>query len=319
MPTKVLSIVGPTGVGKSNLALWLARQYKDLGRVIEIISMDSALVYKGMDIGTAKPSKAEQAEVAHHLIDVLDPSQNYSAAQFASDAKELISDIKQRGNIPLIVGGTMLYWRAWVYGFSNLPAANPEVRAQLDREAAEIGWPAMHAKLAILDPASAKRLQPNDSQRVQRALEVFALTGRPLSDLFEETPSLADRKQEPTPDWVEVISLEPSDRKTLHTRLEQRFDQMLESKFIEEVEQLRNRGDLHTNLPAIRSVGYRQVWEYLAGDIDFETMKEKAYAATRQLSKRQMTWLRAMDRRVFDPFDTKQMDLAQKQCLALLQ
>jgi tRNA dimethylallyltransferase len=319
MPTKVLSIVGPTGVGKSNLALWLARQYKDFGRVIEIISMDSALVYKGMDIGTAKPSKAEQAEVAHHLIDVLDPSQNYSAAQFASDAKELISDIKQRGNIPLIVGGTMLYWRAWVYGFSNLPAANPEVRAQLDREAAEIGWPAMHAKLAILDPASAKRLQPNDSQRVQRALEVFALTGRPLSDLFEETPSLAGRKQEPTPDWVEVISLEPSDRKTLHTRLEQRFDQMLESKFIEEVEQLRNRGDLHTNLPAIRSVGYRQVWEYLAGDIDFETMKEKAYAATRQLSKRQMTWLRAMDRRVFDPFDTKQMDLAQKQCLALLQ
>ncbi|MCX7235839.1 MAG: tRNA (adenosine(37)-N6)-dimethylallyltransferase MiaA [Burkholderiales bacterium] len=319
MPTKVLSIVGPTGVGKSNLALWLARQYKDLGRVIEIISMDSALVYKGMDIGTAKPSKAEQAEVAHHLIDVLDPSQNYSAAQFASDAKELISDIKQRGNIPLIVGGTMLYWRAWVYGFSNLPAANPEVRAQLDREAAEIGWPAMHAKLAILDPASAKRLQPNDSQRVQRALEVFALTGQPLSDLFEETPSLAGRKQEPTPDWVEVISLEPSDRKTLHTRLEQRFDQMLESKFIEEVEQLRNRGDLHTNLPAIRSVGYRQVWEYLAGDIDFETMKEKAYAATRQLSKRQMTWLRAMDRRVFDPFDTKQMDLAQKQCLALLQ
>jgi len=257
--------------------------------------------------------------VVHHLIDVLDPSQNYSAAQFASDAKELISDIKQRGNIPLIVGGTMLYWRAWVYGFSNLPAANPEVRAQLDREAAEIGWPAMHAKLAILDPASAKRLQPNDSQRVQRALEVFALTGRPLSDLFEETPSLAGRKQEPTPDWVEVISLEPSDRKTLHTRLEQRFDQMLESKFIEEVEQLRNRGDLHTNLPAIRSVGYRQVWEYLAGDIDFETMKEKAYAATRQLSKRQMTWLRAMDRRVFDPFDTKQMDLAQKQCLALLQ
>ena len=319
MPTKVLSIVGPTGVGKSNLALWLARQYKDLGRVIEIISMDSALVYKGMDIGTAKPSKAEQAEVAHHLIDVLDPSQNYSAAQFASDAKELISDIKQRGNIPLIVGGTMLYWRAWVYGFSNLPAANPEVRAQLDREAAEIGWPAMHAKLAILDPASAERLQPNDSQRVQRALEVFALTGRPLSDLFEETPSLAGRKQEPTPDWVEVISLEPSDRKTLHTRLEQRFDQMLESKFIEEVEQLRNRGDLHTNLPAIRSVGYRQVWEYLAGDIDFETMKEKAYAATRQLSKRQMTWLRAMDRRVYDPFDTKQMDLAQKQCLALLQ
>ena len=318
MSNKVLSIVGPTGVGKSNLALWLARQRKDLGQSIEIISMDSALVYKGMNIGTAKPSKAEQGEVVHHLIDILDPSQNYSAAQFASDAKELITDIKLRGNIPLIVGGTMLYWRAWVYGFSNLPAANPVVRAQLDLEAAEIGWPAMHAKLAILDPVSAARLQVNDSQRVQRALEVYALTGRTLSELFEETPSLAGRKQEPNPDWVEVISLEPSDRKILHARLQERFDQMLESQLIEEVEQLRNRGDLHTNLPAIRSVGYRQVWEYLAGDVDFETMRQKAYAATRQLSKRQMTWLRAMDRQVFDPFDAEQIKLAQKKCLALL-
>jgi tRNA dimethylallyltransferase len=280
--------------------------------------MDSALVYKGMNIGTAKPSKAEQGEVVHHLIDILDPSQNYSAAQFASDAKELITDIKLRGNVPLIVGGTMLYWRAWVYGFSNLPAANPIVRAQLDLEAAEIGWPAMHAKLAILDPISAARLQANDSQRVQRALEVYALTGRPLSELFEETPSLAGRKQEPNPDWVEVISLEPFDRKFLHARLQERFDQMLESQLIEEVEQLRKRGDLHTNLPAIRSVGYRQVWEYLVGDVDFETMKQKAYAATRQLSKRQMTWLRAMDRQVFDPFDAEQIKLAQKKCLALL-
>jgi tRNA dimethylallyltransferase len=296
----------------------LARQCKDLGQGIEIISMDSALVYKGMNIGTAKPSKAEREEVVHHLIDILDPSQNYSAAQFASDAKELITDIKLRGNVPLIVGGTMLYWRAWVYGFSNLPAANPIVRAQLDLEAAEIGWPAMHAKLAILDPISAARLQANDSQRVQRALEVYALTGRPLSELFEETPSLAGRKQEPNPDWVEVISLEPFDRKFLHARLQERFDQMLESQLIEEVEQLRKRGDLHTNLPAIRSVGYRQVWEYLVGDVDFETMKQKAYAATRQLSKRQMTWLRAMDRQVFDPFDAEQIKLAQKKCLALL-
>ena len=318
MPTKVLSIVGPTGVGKSNLALWLARQCKALGQSIEIISMDSALIYKGMDIGTAKPSKAEQVEVVHHLIDILDPSQNYSAAQFASDTKKLVTDIKQRGNIPVIVGGTMLYWRAWVYGFSNLPPANPEVRAQLDLEAANIGWPAMHAKLAMLDPASAARLQVNDSQRVQRALEVYALTGRPLSALFEETPSLAGRKREPAPDWVELISLEPSDRKALHARLEQRFDQMLAGRLIEEVEQLRKRGDLHTNLPAIRSVGYRQVWEYLPGVVDFETMKQKAYAATRQLSKRQMTWLRAMDRQVFDPFDAEQMKLAQQQCLALL-
>jgi tRNA dimethylallyltransferase len=176
----------------------------------------------------------------------------------------------------------------------------------------------MHAKLAILDPVSAARLQANDSQRVQRALEVYALTGRPLSELFEETPSLAGRKQEPNPDWVEVISLEPFDRKFLHARLQERFDQMLESQLIEEVEQLRKRGDLHTNLPAIRSVGYRQVWEYLVGDVDFETMKQKAYAATRQLSKRQMTWLRAMDRQVFDPFDAEQIKLAQKKCLALL-
>jgi tRNA dimethylallyltransferase len=176
----------------------------------------------------------------------------------------------------------------------------------------------MHAKLALLDPSSAERLQPNDSQRIQRALEVFAITGRPLSDLFEETPSLAGRKQEPNPDWVELISLEPSDRKVLHARLEQRFDQMLNSNFIAEVELLRNRGDLHPNLPAIRSVGYRQVWEYLAGESDWETMKQKAYAATRQLSKRQMTWLRAMNRQVFDPFDSEQMELAQKKCLALL-
>lgn len=319
MPTKVLSIVGPTGVGKSNLALSLARQCKELGLNVEIISMDSALVYKGMDIGTAKPSAAEQTEIIHHLIDILDPSQHYSAAQFASDAKELVAEILQRGNIPIVVGGTMLYWRAWVYGFSNLPAADIKIRDQLDREAAQIGWPAMHAKLGLLDPSSAERLQPNDSQRIQRALEVFAITGRPLSDLFEETPSLAGRKQEPNPDWVELVSLEPSDRKDLHARLEQRFDQMLNSNFIAEVELLRNRGDLHTNLPAIRSVGYRQVWEYLEGEVDWETMKQKAYAATRQLSKRQMTWLRAMNRQVFDPFDSEQMDLAQKKCLAVLQ
>jgi tRNA dimethylallyltransferase len=176
----------------------------------------------------------------------------------------------------------------------------------------------MHAKLALLDPSSAERLQPNDSQRIQRALEVFAITGRPLSDLFEETPSLTGRKYESNPNWVELISLEPADRKTLHARLEQRFDQMLNSNFIAEVELLRNRGDLHTNLPAIRSVGYRQAWEYLAGEIDWEAMKQKAYAATRQLSKRQMTWLRAMDRQVFDPFDSEQMKLAQKKCLAVL-
>lgn len=315
---KVLSIVGPTGVGKSHLALALARQCRDRGVGIEIISMDSALVYRGMNIGTAKPSSAEQSEVVHHLIDILDPSETYSAAQFARDTKELITEIQARGNVPLVVGGTMLYWRAWVYGFSNLPSADPMVREQLDREAAEIGWPAMHAKLALIDPTSAERLKPNDSQRVQRALEVFAITGRTLSEHFEETPSHAGREHEKNLAWVELISLEPRDRKVLHTRLEQRFDQMLQEGLMPEVEELRKRGDLHTNLPAIRSVGYRQVWEYLAGEVDLETMKQKAYAATRQLSKRQMTWLRAMDRHVFDPFDSEQMTLAQKKCLAIL-
>ncbi|WP_108508968.1 tRNA (adenosine(37)-N6)-dimethylallyltransferase MiaA [Polynucleobacter acidiphobus] len=319
MPAKVLSIVGPTGVGKSNLALELARQCRQRHQHIEIVSMDSALVYRGMNIGTAKPTPAEQAEVVHHLIDIRDPSESYSAACFASDAKQLIKEIQTRGHIPLIVGGTMLYWRAWVYGFSKLPPADPQTRKQLDEEAALLGWPGMHAKLAQFDPVTASRLQPNDSQRIQRALEVYALTGQPLSQLFEESPSATGRNSEHLEHDVEVISLEPNNRQALHARLEERFDQMLENNFIDEVRTLFERGDLHTNLPAIRSVGYRQVWEYLEGKVDYPTMKQKAYAATRQLSKRQVTWLRAMQRHAFDPFNPQELQAAKSMAMATLQ
>ena len=318
MQAKVLSIVGPTGVGKSHLALDLARQCRQQGQNVEIISMDSALVYRGMDIGTAKPTAAEQAEVIHHLIDIRDPSESYSAAHFANDAKQLIEKIQARGNIPLIVGGTMLYWRAWVYGFSKLPPADPETRKRIDAEALLLGWPGMHAKLAQIDPITAYRLQPNDSQRIQRALEVYALTGQPLSQLFEESPSATGRDSELSEHAVEVISLEPSNRASLHARLEDRFDQMLENNFMDEVRTLFERGDLHTNLPAIRSVGYRQVWEYLEGKVDYLTMKQKAYAATRQLSKRQVTWLRAMQRHAFDPFSPAELQAAKTMAMGIL-
>ena len=319
MPAKVLSIVGPTGVGKSSLALELARECCQQHQHIEIVSMDSALVYRGMNIGTAKPTPNEQAEVMHHLIDIRDPSESYSAAHFASDAKKIIGEIQVRGHIPLIVGGTMLYWRAWVYGFSKLPPADPQTRKYLDEEAALLGWPGMHAKLAQIDPVTASRLQPNDSQRIQRALEVYALTGQTLSQLFEESPSATGRNSEQLEHDVEVISLEPSNRQALHVRLEERFDQMLENNFMDEVRALFERGDLHTNLPAIRSVGYRQVWEYLEGKVDYPTMKQKAYAATRQLSKRQVTWLRAMQRHAFDPFNPEELQAAKSVAMATLQ
>jgi tRNA dimethylallyltransferase len=255
----------------------------------------------------------------HHLIDIRDPSESYSAAHFASDAKKIIGEIQVRGHIPLIVGGTMLYWRAWVYGFSKLPPADPQTRKYLDEEAALLGWPGMHAKLAQIDPVTASRLQPNDSQRIQRALEVYALTGQPLSQLFEESPSATGRNSEQLEHDVEVISLEPSNRQALHVRLEERFDQMLENNFMDEVRALFERGELHTGLPAIRSVGYRQVWEYLEGKVDYPTMKQKAYAATRQLSKRQVTWLRAMQRHAFDPFNPEELQAAKSVAMATLQ
>lgn len=311
----ILCIVGPTGAGKTYLAMALAEHAKLLGKTVEIISMDSALVYRGLDIGSAKPSKAEQAAVQHHLIDILEPTESYSAARFANDAKRLCEEIRDRGNIPVVVGGTMLYWRAWAYGLSSLPPADPEIRARLDEQGKLIGWPAMHAELAKVDPITAARLQPNDSQRVQRALEVYEITGKPMSELLADAPSEDGREGSTIPEWIDLISLEPSDRSRLHQNLEKRFDEMLIGGLLEEVQLLRKNPDLHGDLPAIRSVGYRQVWEFLSGEVDQAEMRYKALAATRQLGKRQLTWLRAIaGRKTFDPFNPSELNAALEHC-----
>ncbi|MES2586181.1 MAG: tRNA (adenosine(37)-N6)-dimethylallyltransferase MiaA [Pseudomonadota bacterium] len=311
----ILCIVGPTGAGKTHLAMALAEHAKSIGQTIELISMDSALVYRGLDIGSAKPTKAEQAAVQHHLIDILEPTESYSAARFANDAKRLSEEIRARGNIPVVVGGTMLYWRAWAYGLSSLPPADPEIRARLDEQGKAIGWPAMHAQLAKVDPITAARLQPNDSQRVQRALEVFEITGKPMSELLADSPSEDGREGSAIPEWIDLISLEPSDRSRLHQNLEKRFDEMLAGGLLEEVEALRKNPGLHGDLPAIRSVGYRQVWEYLSGEVDQTEMRYKALAATRQLGKRQLTWLRAIaGRKTFDPFNPRELKAALEYC-----
>jgi len=313
--TPILCIVGPTGAGKTHLAMSLAEHAKSVGLTIELISMDSALVYRGLDIGSAKPTKVEQAKVVHHLIDILEPTEVYSAARFAKDATRLCEEIRERGNIPVVVGGTMLYWRAWAYGLSSLPPANPEVRSRLDEEGKAIGWPAMHAKLAKVDPETAARLKPNDSQRVQRALEVFEITGKPMSTLLADSPSEDGREGSTIPPWINLISLEPSDRTRLHQNLEKRFDAMLAEGFIDEVKTLHMNSALHANLPAIRSVGYRQAWEFLNGEIDATQMRYKALAATRQLGKRQLTWLRAIiGRKTFDPFNPEELKDALDYC-----
>jgi len=315
----VLCIVGPTGAGKTHLAMLLAEYAKSIGITLELISMDSALVYRGLDIGSAKPTKAEQAAVLHHLIDILEPTEVYSAARFAKDTKRLCAEIRSRGNIPIVVGGTMLYWRAWAYGLSSLPPANPEIRAKLDEEGKSIGWPAMHAKLTEVDPETATRLKPNDSQRVQRALEVFEITGRPMSALLADSPSEDGREGSSIPTWIDLVSLEPSDRKRLHANLEKRFDEMLAAGFINEVKALRTNANLHADLPAIRSVGYRQAWEFLNGEIDAEQMRYKSLAATRQLGKRQLTWLRAISgRKTFDPFSPQEFNAALTYCKSKL-
>ena len=311
----ILCIVGPTGAGKTYLAMSLAEHAKSIGLTIELISMDSALVYRGLDIGSAKPSKAEQAAVIHHLIDILEPTEVYSAARFAKDAKRLCEEIRNRGNIPVVVGGTMLYWRAWAHGLSTLPTANPEIRSRIDEEGKTLGWPAMHTKLAKVDPETAARLKPNDSQRVQRALEVFEITGKPMSALLADSPSEDGREGSAIPAWIHLVSLEPSDRKRLHQNLEKRFDEMLLAGFLDEVKALRNNSALHSDLPAIRSVGYRQAWEYLNGEINAEQMRYKALAATRQLGKRQLTWLRAIaGRNTFDPFKPAELKAALDYC-----
>lgn len=286
----VVCIMGPTASGKSAAAMALAGHFP-----IEIVTVDSAQVYRGMDIGTAKPSPAERAQVPHHLIDLIDPSQAYSAAQFRADAMRLIEEIRARGKWPVLVGGTMLYFKALREGLDDLPVADAVIRAQLDSEAAEFGWPAMHAQLGLVDPVTAARLKPNDSQRIQRALEVWRLTGQTLSS-FHRGPD----KEKPALQFLN-IALEPSDRAVLHERIEQRFDAMIEAGLVDEVRALRRRGDLHPGLPSMRCVGYRQVWEYLDGKIHGLEMRAQGIAATRQLAKRQLTWLRSLeDRRVID-------------------
>ena len=280
-----ICLAGPTGTGKTACALHVAEYLP-----VEIISVDSALVYRGMDIGTAKPSAAEQARVPHHLIDIIDPLDAYSAAEFARSAQQLAGEILARGRLPLLVGGTMLYFKALFDGLSELPRADEALRAAIDARAAQLGWPALHAELALLDPVTAARLAPNDAQRIQRALEVCQLAGEPMSTLFER------QQRSPGVDWP-LISLEPTERSWLHERLNQRFAQMLQNGLIDEVRQLRARGDLHLGLPSMRCVGYRQTWEALDAD-DFSGLQEAGAAATRQLAKRQITWLRSMPQRL---------------------
>jgi tRNA dimethylallyltransferase len=278
----VVAIAGPTASGKTAAALAVAARWP-----VEIVSVDSALVYLGMDIGTAKPSCTEREQVPHHLIDILDPAQAYSAARFAADAQRLISDIRARGRMPLLVGGTMLYLKALVDGLDPLPAADAAVRAALDERALREGWPALHAELQRVDPATAARLAPHDAQRIQRALEVWQLSGQPLSSHYR------DAAPRGAPENLTIISLEPQDRAWLHARIAQRFDAMLAHGFVDEVMALRARGDLSPQMPSMRCVGYRQAWEALdAGDL--VPLRERGIAATRQLAKRQLTWLRSM-------------------------
>ncbi|MBS0308745.1 MAG: tRNA (adenosine(37)-N6)-dimethylallyltransferase MiaA [Proteobacteria bacterium] len=287
-----IALMGPTASGKTAAALDIARRLP-----CEIISVDSALVYRGMDIGTAKPTPAERAAVPHHLIDILEPTAAYSAMQFRDDALRLVTDIHARGKLPLLVGGTMLYFKALRDGLDDLPPADPAVRAQLDADAAQIGVPGLHARLAQCDPQTAARLKPNDAQRIQRALEIIALTGQPMSALLARAPKTA------LPFTLLPLALEPSDRSVLHQRIAERFDAMLahEDGLLTEVTRLRARGDLHPGLPSMRCVGYRQAWEYLDGMYDMASLREKGIAATRQLAKRQLTWLRSMpDRLVID-------------------
>ena len=291
MTTGAIGIAGPTASGKSALALAAAQRWP-----VEIISVDSALVYQGMDIGTAKPTPAEQAAVPHHLIDLLPPTGTYSAAQFMADATRLVGAINARGRTALLVGGTMLYFKALADGLDAMPPADAAVRAALDARAAAEGWPALHAELTRVDPATAARLPPGDTQRIQRALEVWQLTGRPISAFHGEARSAAL----PVP----LLALEPGDRGWLHARIAERFDAMLAAGLVDEVRALRARGDLQPGLPAMRCVGYRQAWAALdAADADLQPgtlawarLREQGIAATRQLAKRQLTWLRSMPR-----------------------
>lgn len=278
----IVVLTGPTGSGKSDWALRLAEFLP-----VEIVSVDSALVYRGLDIGAAKPPPEVRARVPHHLIDIRDPAESYSAGEFVADVMELVPAIRARGRIPLLVGGTMMYLHALLHGIAELPQASEELRRSIDERAAREGWPALHAELARLDPEAAARIHANDAQRIQRGLEVCYTTGRPLSELQRNTRS--PLQEEVRLRWALV----PSDRATLHERIERRFNEMLEQGLLTEVRRLYARGDLTSRHPAIRSVGYRQLWAHLSGECSLEEAVRRAIAATRQLAKRQMTWLRA--------------------------
>jgi tRNA dimethylallyltransferase len=303
MKARAIAIAGPTASGKTGLALAIASHLHAKGGA-EIISVDSALVYKGMDIGTAKPSPEELAAVPHHLIDIRDPLKAYSAAEFAHDAMACVNDIASRGKVPLLVGGTMLYFKALLEGLNDMPAANPSIRALIQAEAERVGWPAMHAQLKEVDPVTALRLAPADSQRISRALEVFRISGKPLSS-FQLNKDSSHASQEASEVNVQglnfqnvpMLSLEPLDRTWLHQRIEQRFDDMLAKEFLEEVKNLRARGDLQIDLPSMRCVGYRQAWEALDGRLPIAELRDRGVFATRQLAKRQLTWLRSMPHR----------------------
>jgi tRNA dimethylallyltransferase len=291
MQARIICLAGPTASGKSAIAMAMARA---LEQPVEIISVDSAQVYRGMDIGTAKPSAAQRAAVPHHLIDIIEPTQAYSAARFVTEATQCIAEIAARGHIALLVGGTMLYFKALLEGLNALPGADMAVRAEIDAQAAARGWPALHAELAHIDPLTAARLAPADAQRIQRALEVYRLTGTPLSALHSSAskPALV----------APLIALEPQDRAWLHARIATRLHEMLAAGLVDEVRDLRARGELRAGLASMRCVGYRQAWEALdTGDL--EPLAQRALAATRQLAKRQLTWLRAMPQRHIVPCD----------------
>jgi len=293
-------LLGPTASGKSGIALRLAQRLP-----IEIVSVDSAQVYRGLDIGTAKPDAAERAAVAHHLIDIVEPTERYSAARFVDDALAAIADVRARGRMPLLVGGTMLYARALGEGLHPLPGADPELRSRLEDEARTLGWPALHARLAKIDPRAAARIDPSDAQRIQRTLEIFETSGRTMSDWLAEAPP-------PPPAGaarIVPITLEPVDRAALHARIAARFDAMLDAGLVDEVRALRARGDLSPSLPSMRCVGYRQAWQWLDAGDRIEALREAGIAATRQLAKRQLTWLRSMSARIaIDPFANDAFD-----------
>jgi tRNA dimethylallyltransferase len=312
---RYVALAGPTASGKTAAALAIAQHYP-----VEIISVDSALVYRGMNIGTAKPSATELASVPHHLIDIRDPLHPYSAAEFVHDANILITNITARGRLPLLVGGTMLYFKALADGLDDMPKADAAIRLAIAQEATAKGWPALHAELALVDPITALRVKPNDSQRISRALEIYRLTGLPMAYFQQQNMPEKRAARAHDSSATALISLEPNDRAWLHVRIAQRFDAMLAAGLLDEVKALRARGDLHADLPSMRCVGYRQAWEALNSTSPMAELRDKGIFATRQLAKRQITWLRSMPgRRIIacdDPSALQQVLAAVEEALA---